>query len=417
VRGTADIAQALARRRTAAAGAWDVGDAVVLVQAGDELPVPGRGDRAYPFRAHAEYLYLTDRERPGGVLAFAPGEGWVDFVAPVTAEELLWSGLEGDREGVPDGARPLDELGAWLGRRPVRRLGAVAEADDELRDALIRVRRPKDEVELERMRRATEATRAGFAELAGLVAPGRTERELQVALEAAFLRAGGDFLAFETIAAAGDHSAVLHFSPTHRPLRAGDLLLVDAGAEYRGYASDVTRTYPVGGELDARQRLVWDTVRRAGEAAIAACAPGVEWRDVHRTAALVVADGLIELGVLRGAPESLVDSGAVTLFFPHGVGHMVGLGVRDAGAASDERREPAPGLPALRVDIPMAAREAWTVEPGIYFVAPLLAGARGRGGVVWSRVDELLGFGGVRIEQNVLVTDGGCEVLTAAIPL
>ena len=103
MRGTEDIAQALARRRTAAAGAWDPGDAVVLVQAGDELPVPGRGDRAYPFRAHAEYLYLTDRERPGGVLAFAPGEGWVDFVAPVTAEELLWSGLEGDREGVPDG--------------------------------------------------------------------------------------------------------------------------------------------------------------------------------------------------------------------------------------------------------------------------------------------------------------------------
>jgi len=179
------------------------------------------------------------------------------------------------------------------------------------------------------MRRAAEATRAGFAELAGLVAPGRTERELQVALEAAFLRSGGDFLAFETIAAAGDHSAVLHFSPTHRALRAGDLLLVDAGAEYRGYASDVTRTYPVGGELDARQRLVWETVRRAGEAAIAACAPGVEWRDVHRTAAL----------------------------------------------------------------------------------------ARGRGDVVWSRVDELLGFGGVRIEQDVLVTDGGCEVLTAAIPL
>ena len=96
---------------------------------------------------------------------------------------------------------------------------------------------------------------------------------------------------------------------------------------------------------------------------------------------------------------------------------MVGLGVRDAGAASDERREPAPGLPRLRVDIPVAAREAWTVEPGIYFVAPLLAGARGRGDVVWSRVDELLGFGGVRIEQNVLVTDGGCEILTAAIPL
>jgi len=413
----ADIAQQLERRRAAAADAWDVRGAVVLVAAGDEIPVPGRGDRTYPFRAHSEYLYLTDRERPGGVLALDPGEGWVEFVVPVTAEELLWSGLEGDLEGVPEGTRPLDELEAWVRGRPVRRLGAATDPDSELRDALVRVRRPKDDVEVERMRVAAEATRAGFAELVGLVEPDRTERELQVALEAAFLRSSGDFLAFETIVAAGDHSALLHFSPTARELRAGELLLVDAGAEHRGYASDVTRTYPVGGELDARQRLVWETVRRAGEAAMAACRPGVEWRDVHRTAALVVAEGLAELGVLRGAPETLVESGAVTLFFPHGVGHMVGLGVRDAGAASHEAREPAPGLPRLRVDIPLEPRQAWTVEPGIYFVAPLLARDRGRRDVDWNRVDELLGFGGVRIEQNVLVTDDGCEVLTAAIPL
>ena len=413
----ADIAQALERRRGAVADAWDERDAVVLVTAGEEIAVPGRGDRAYPFRAHSEYLYLADRERPGGVLALEPGANWVEFVVPVTAEELLWSGLEGDREGVPEGARPLDELEAWVRGRPVRRLGAAIDADSELRDTLIRVRRPKDEVEVERMRVAAAATRAGFAELAGLAEPGRTERELQVALEAAFLRSGGDFLAFETIVAAGVHSAVLHFSPTARELRAGELLLVDAGAEHRGYASDVTRTYPVGGELDARQRLVWETVRRAGEAAIAACRPGIEWRDVHRTAALVVAEGLAELGVLRGAPESLVESGAVTLFFPHGVGHMVGLGIRDAGAASDEAREPEPGLPNLRVDIPLEPHQAWTVEPGIYFVASLLARERGRRDIDWNRVDELHGFGGVRIEQNVLVTERGCEVLTAGIPL
>ena len=286
-----------------------------------------------------------------------------------------------------------------------------------MRNELIRVRRPKDDDELERMRVAAEATRAGFAELAAMVAPGRTERELQVALEAAFLRSGGDFLAFESIVAAGDHSAVLHFAPTQRELEAGQLLLVDAGAEYRGYASDVTRTYAVGGELDARQRIVWETVRRAGEAAIAACRPGVEWREVHRAAALVSAEGLVELGVLRGAPETLVESGAVTLFFPHSVGHMVGLGVRDAGFASDEAREPAPGLPRLRLDIPLQPRHAWTVEPGIYFVAPLLASHRDRRDVDWDRVDDLLGFGGVRIEQNVLITEDGCDVLTSAIPL
>jgi Xaa-Pro aminopeptidase len=267
------------------------------------------------------------------------------------------------------------------------------------------------------MRTAAEATRAGFEELVPLIAAGRTERELQVALEAAFLQNGGDFLAFETIVAAGDHAAVLHFSPTARELRDGDLLLVDAGAEYRGYASDVTRTYAVGGAFSAEQALVHDTVRRAGEIAIAACRPGVEWRDVHRAAALVVAEGLVELGVLRGSPETLVESGAATLFFPHGVGHLVGLGVRDTGPASGEVREPVPGLPRLRIDIPLGPRQVWTVEPGIYVVPALLARERGRDGVDWDRVDELEGFGGVRLEQNLLITDGGCEVLTAAVPL
>ena len=302
----------LDRRRAAAAAAWNLDGGVVLVEAGDEIPVPGRGDRTYPFRAHSEYLYLADRERPGGVLAYAPNGGWVEFVAPVTTEELLWTGLEGDREGVPEGTSPLDELETWVAGRPVRRLGAAADADVELRDALIHVRRPKDDVELERMRTAAEATRAGFEDLTPLVAAGRTERELQVTLEAAFLRNGGDFLAFEPIVAARDHAAVLHFSPTARELRDGDLLLVDAGAEYRGYASDVTRTYAVGGRFTAEQALVYDTVRHAGTTAIAACRPGTEWRDVHRAAALVVAEGLVELGVLRGSAETLVESGAST---------------------------------------------------------------------------------------------------------
>src|SRR5204862_248496 len=135
--------------------------------------------------------------------------------------------------------------------------------------------RPKDDVEVERMRAAAEATRAGFAELVPLIEPGRSERELGVALEAAFLRNGRDFLAFETIVAAGDHAAVLHFAPTARTLRDGELLLVDAGAEFRGYASDVTRTYAVGGAFAPEQALVYETVRHAGEAAIAACQPDV----------------------------------------------------------------------------------------------------------------------------------------------
>ena len=113
----------------------------------------------------------------------------------------------------------------------------------------------------------------------------------------------------------------------------------------------------------------------------------------------------------------MVESGAATLFFPQGVGHLVGLGIRDTGPASGETREPMHGLPRLRVDIPLQPLQAWTVEPGIYVGPALLARERGRDGVDWDRVDELHGFGGVRLEQNVLITDDGCEILTAAVPL
>ncbi len=407
----------LARRRMVAAEQWNLSHGVVLIYAGEEIPVPGRGDRIYPFRAHSEYFYLTDRERPGGVLAYGPEDGWVEFVRPVTAEELLWAGLEGDVEGVPEGTRPLDELEAWVGGRDVRRLGAATDVDIELRDQLIRVRRPKDKVEIARMRAAVEVTRAGFEELVTLIAPGRTERELQIGLEAALLRNGADFLAFDSIVASGKHSAVLHFKPTARKLCRGDLLLVDAGAEYRGYASDVTRTYVLGGILSADQRLVYETVRLAGEAAIGACRPGADWQDVHCTAALVVAEGLVELGVLRGSAQLLVESGATKLFFPHGVGHPVGLGLRDAGRTSDEGREPAPGLPELRVGITLQMGQAWTVEPGLYFVDARVHQARERDDVNWERVDSLRALGGVRIEQDVLITSDGCDVLTAGIPL
>jgi len=399
----------------------------VLIGAGQRVPVPGRGDRTYPFRAHSEYLYLTDRERPGGVLAFDPHEGWVDFVVPVTRDERLWEGAEaGEPEGVP-----AAELAAWLERRkgrPVECLGAgvvdVASADRleaDLRYGLNHVRRQKDAVELERMRAAERATRAGFAAVAPLIEPGRSERELQIELEAAFFRGGADFLAFDTIVGSGPNSAVLHFPPTSRRLADGELVLIDAGAEHRGYASDITRTYPVSGRFTPEQEELYAIVAAALERSTERCTAGTEWRDVHRTAALVIAEGLVELGLLRGEPEGLVERGAQALFFPHGVGHMVGLGVRDAGEVLRGREPPEDEFPRLRVDLPLMPGHVFTVEPGIYFVPALLNDAelreRHRDAVDWERADAMLGFGGIRIENNVLITDDGNEVLTADVPL
>ena len=399
----------------------------MLIGAGEKIPVPGRGDRTYPFRAHSEYFYLTDRERPGGVLAFDPQDGWVDFVAPVTRDERLWEGaLAGEQEGVP-----ATELAHWLDRRkgrPVACLGAgvpdvacAAELQADLRYALNDVRRQKDAVELARMRAAERATSAGFAAVRPLLEPGRTEREVQIELEAAFFRHGGDFLAFEAIVGGGPNSAVLHFPPTSRPFADGELVLIDAGAEHRGYASDITRTYPASGRFTHEQQELYAIVQAAGVEATERCTVGTEWRDVHRAAALTIAEGLVDFGLLRGEPESLVERGAQSVFFPHGVGHMVGLGVRDAGEVLRGREPPADEFPRLRMDLPLMAGHVVTVEPGTYIVPALLHDRefreRHRDAVDWDRAEAMLGFGGIRIENNVLITDDGNEVLTADVPL
>ncbi|HEY2317487.1 MAG TPA: aminopeptidase P family protein [Solirubrobacteraceae bacterium] len=426
----AAIRRELTRRRDAALAQWGLIDEIVLIGAGDPIGVPGRGDRTYPFHAHSEYFYLTDRNRPGGVLAFDPQEGWVDFVVQVTEEERLWSGtVDGEVEGVPIGQLPV-----WLGARRDRSVAClgvpVAEAlqvacettlSDDLRLALDVVRRPKDEVELARMRAAERATSAAFAAAVPLLVEGSTERSVQIELEAAALRAGGDAMAYDTIIGAGTNSAVLHFLPTDRRMRTGDLVLIDAGAEYRGYASDITRTYPVGGRLGSEQRELHSLVRAAERAAIERCVPGTEWVDVHLTAAQVIAEGLVAFGLLRGEPSALVDSGAVWLFFPHGIGHFVGLGVRDAHGPLRERRDMPTPIANLRINLPLAPGFVVTVEPGIYFVPAMLQDpkqrARHRGAVDWDRVDRMLDFGGIRIEDNVHITADGREILTADVPV
>ena len=426
----ARIEQALQRRRSDAVAEWGLVDEIVLIGAGDPIGVPGRGDRTYPFHAHSEYYYLTDRNRPAGVLAFDPNDGWFDFAAEVTEEERLWSGAaDGDPGGVP-----LGQLQVWLGarrERPTACLGAVPTGGlevrcdpalgEDLRIGLDAVRRPKDAVELERMRIAEQATRAAFAAAVPALVEGSTERSVQVELETAALRAGADAMAYDTIVGAGTNSAVLHFMPTDRRLVNGDLVLIDAGADYRQYACDVTRTYPVGGALSAEQAELHAVVHAAERAAIERCEPGTEWVDVHMTAAQVIAEGLVAFGLLRGEPTALVESGAVWLFFPHGIGHMVGLGVRDAAGPLRSRRDTPTPIKNLRINLPLEPGFVVTVEPGVYFVPAMLNDperrAQHRHAVDWDRVDRMLDFGGIRIEDNVHITPDGHEILTADLPV
>jgi Xaa-Pro aminopeptidase len=415
----------LQERCARAARAWGLTREIVLVGSGEPVFVPGHQDQTYPFRAHAEYVWLTDREMPGSVLAYDPKEGWTDFVPAVTEAQRVWEGASG-AEGVP-----TDKLAPWLRKRkgrPVAVLGARvkgvrgdAALARRLREGLLAARRPKDEEEIRRMREAARATAAGFAKAVEIIRPGATERALEIEIEAEFFRNGAERTAYDTIVGSGPNSGVLHFMPTSRAARDGELVLIDAGAEVKGYACDVTRTYPVSGVFTAEQKDVFAVVDEARRNGIARCLPGAEWRDIHLGACLDIARGLAGMGILRGTAEGLLEQDVQALFFPHGIGHMVGLGVRDAGGALPGRRKSRkPGIRNLRVDLPLEAGFVMTVEPGIYFIPALLRNEekrkRHKDAVAWDRVDRMVGFGGIRLEDNVLVTAKGPEVLTAAIP-
>jgi Xaa-Pro aminopeptidase len=419
------------QERRARVGAALGRDAVVVIGAGEPIPLPEGTDQTYPFRSHAEYFYLAGTECVGGVMAFdghdaagGTGDGWTSFVPAVTEGERVWEG----RSQAPGTLMP--ELLPWLAARadrPIAQLGAAVPGvtgdpalSAKIRVALTHARRPKDADEVALIRRAASATARGYAQLQELLRPGLTERAVQIEVEAEFFRGGGMRTGYGTIVGSGPNSAVLHVEPSSREIRATDFVLIDAGAEIDRYTADVTRTY-VAGTPTAFQRDLYQVVLAAEERAIERCVAGAEWKDLHLAAAADLVAGQVSMGVMRGAPETLIAQEAHTLFFPHGLGHMVGLGVRDAsGLAPGRTKDPRPSLRTLRMDLPLAPGYVVTVEPGLYFIPALLNDparrARYRDAVNWALVDQHLDLGGVRIEDNLLITSGAPEVLTQAIP-
>ena len=418
----------LTARRARIASQLKLDNALLLIGAGEPISIPGGADQTYPFIAHAEYFVLTDLNMPGAVLAYDPFDGpeagWAPFVPDITEAQRVWEGLE----SVP--GTPISNLGAWLAARssrPVVHLGVPlsgAKPDNTaiaaVREQFMHARRPKDAAQLERIRAAAAATAAGFKTAAEQIRLGVTERALQIEIEASFARAGGTRPAYDTIVGIGSNSAVLHFTPTDRAANEGDFVLIDAGAEVRRYCADVTRTFVVGKSRGIAKDL-YAIVLEAEERAIARCTPGTEWRDIHLLCAIELTAGLVSLGLMRGDPAGLVESEAHLLFFPHGIGHMVGLGVRDAGGMFPGRRKSeSPSLKNLRTDLPLEPGYVMTVEPGLYFIPALLNDParreRFKDAVAWDKVDPLIGSGGIRIEDNILITTSAPDNLTAAIP-
>jgi len=436
-------------RREAAARAWGESARSVIVTSG--LPVPVQGtDQYHEFHAHPEFRYLAGRELPGAVAAFDHAEGWVLFAPVASLEDRVWVGAFDSLDdlatqtGLP--VRPIARLSEWLETRRGLPLAILGNHDithhsagyaleswksleldiDEQQAAMLserisELRRAKDPAEIALMRGAADATRAGHILAMRTLKPGITERQLQIEVEAEFFRSGAERTAYGSIVGTGNNGAVLHFSPTSRKAGEGEIVLMDAGAEYGGYASDVTRTFPVAQRFEGIQRDLYELVLTVQQEAIAAAAPGVEYLDLHLAACARIAAGLVDLGILKGNPQDLVERDAHALFFPHGLGHMLGLATHDAGGCLSGRTPSDRfGLKWLRADLPLEPGYVVTIEPGIYFIEALLNDRARRATfadcVDWAKVDGLLDFGGIRIEDDVLITAGGSDVLSGSIP-
>jgi len=408
----------LDQRRDHAFSRWGLApNDVVLVRAGGLVEIPAT-DMHYPFYCNPDFLYLAGRSVVDGVIGVDASGEWQLFAPRPSASDKVWHAAT-EPLGVP-----LGELESWLASRVnvnVRAIGASSPIDDEVQSQLHDMRVRKDAFELTAMRDAAAATAAGFAALVADTHVGRTEHQLRATIDAEFLRSGGDRPAYDSIVAGGPNSAVLHFAPSRRAIAAGDFLLVDAGASVDGYACDVTRTWVVG-DASPWQRTIWEIVLEAQLSGIARCVPGQEYREIHIATAEQMAAGLVAADVLRGVPADLVAKGAMAIFFPHGVGHLIGLEVHDvAGYDTGRERSGSAGLQFLRTDRGLADGAVVTVEPGIYFIDALLDDPALRTdfaeAVNWKLIDdELRGIGGVRIEDTVHVCADGPEVLSGAIP-
>jgi len=387
-------------------------------------------DTERPYAPDRELYYLTGVTRPGAlaVITGEPEPRFVLFVPERDPEAELWGGpVPGPEEAQeayrPDECHPAsaldDELPkllrgvdrlffrlgrggagerhvlaalAWARSRGARR-GNGPRAVVDPGEILDELRLVKDSSEIERLRRAAAITVEGHRAGAAAIAPGVGEWAVEAAIEAAFRGEGAEGPGFETIVGAGSNACVLHYVANRGCVGPGDLVLVDAGAEWGLYHGDVTRTYPSSGRFTPEQRDVYDVVERAREAGVAAARPGATVADVHDAAVRAIVGGLVELGALAGAVEDLVEAEEHKRFFPHQTSHWLGLDVHDPG---DYARDGRP----RRLEVGMVL----TVEPGVYF-------GKGIDGVP----PDLAGIG-IRIEDDVLVTEAGAEILGVGLP-
>ena len=406
----------------------------------------------HPFRPSSHFLYFAGLPLENAVVHLADGHLTL-FMDEATPAQALWHGPSPTRTELAHKigagkALPLEDLKHFVGDQVATlrvQDSATATQQEHLLDrsipaaklsqaqdlallqAIVQLRMCHDDYAIDEIRRAAGVSVAAHKTGMATTALGQelTEAHIRAAMEQVIM-AQGMTCAYNSIVTV--HGEVLHNNHYHHPLKENDLILADVGAETdTGWASDITRTWPVSGQFSSTQRDLYDVVLAAHDACIEIAKPGVEYRELHLLACRTLAAGLVDLGILIGQPDDLVEQDAHALFFPHGVGHLLGLDVHDmedlgdlAGYASGRERSKRFGLGFLRLDRPLQAGMVVTIEPGFYQVPGILDDVTMRktyGEIVnWQRLEQFADVRGIRIEDDVLITEDGCEVLTAALP-
>ena len=396
---------------------------LAIISAGHEV-IRNR-DAEYPFRQSSDFWYLTGFTEPDAVLVIGPSQPDRLFVRPKNPDQEVWTGRRLGPEHVKtrlgiDEGYPIDDLDAELGRlladvawveypfycqrsseivdRAIKAKGIKSRRQDllshrvDLSRHLHQARLIKSREEVDAMREAGRISALGHVAAMQACEPGMTEDQLASVVEHCFRMEGSPAVAYQTIVGGGDNACILHYIDRSDRLHSGDLVLIDAGCEIQGYAGDITRTFPVNGSFTSAQAELYDVVLSAQAEAIEAMAVGKSIKLFHEAALRRLTEGLIELKVIDGPLETALEDKRYLPYYMHGTGHFLGLDVHDVGAYEDD------GKP-----VELAEGMVITCEPGLYISKLSDAPARYRGI-------------GIRIEDDILITKRGPEVLTSQVP-
>jgi Xaa-Pro aminopeptidase len=423
---------------------------LVLIAGNTELPINYKSN-VYPFRQDANMLYFTGINKPNCWLIIdIEANNEILFVPKPEADHEIWCGKSDSiddyrqKSGISQ-IKTVNELSAFLHNKPFlftpiynhevllqlsrysnkTTLQLESDYSDSLIKAVVSLRSIKEKYEVEAIMHEINVAAQMHAAASQLACEGETEQAIYARITEICLQQGSR-LAFNPIITINGH--ILHNPNYINSLKSGQLLLVDAGSEStEGYASDITRTTPVNQKFSTEQAEIYNIVLYANQQAIALCKAGIAFAEVHKQAALNIAQGLKAIGIMKGNMNEAVDQGAHALFFPHGIGHMLGLDVHDMEALGEDYvgynqtfvRSKQFGLSNLRLAKPLEAGNVVTIEPGIYFIPALIEQWKHNRicnqYINYNILDKYLNFGGIRIEDNVMVTASGSENLSAQI--